>query len=52
MLLGLLVTALQFPGALKRQREIAQYELKLSLSPSMDSNMASFSEMSQPLLDD
>lgn len=48
MLLGFLWAMCTFPAALRRQQEISQFELKLSLSPSMDSNMASFSE---PLLD-
>ena len=48
---GLLVTMFHFPSAMRKQREIAAFELKLSLSPSMDSNMASYSEMNQPLLD-
>jgi DHA1 family tetracycline resistance protein-like MFS transporter len=51
ILFGLIVTLFQFPGAMRRQREISAYELKLSLSPSMDSNMASYSELSQPLMD-
>jgi predicted MFS family arabinose efflux permease len=51
ILLGLVVTLIVFPSAVRRQREISAFELKLSLSPSMDSNMASFSELSQPLMD-
>ena len=55
VLLGLVVVIFYFPGVLERQREISQYELKLSLSPSMDSNadlLSSFSEsLDRPLLD-
>jgi DHA1 family multidrug resistance protein-like MFS transporter len=50
---GLLSVIWHFPSALRRQREISQFELKLSLSPSMDSDMASFSEsLNEPLLND
>ena len=38
---GILVSVFHFPSAMKRQREISQFELKLSLSPSMDSDMLS-----------
>lgn len=55
VLVGLIVVILYFPGVLERQREISQYELKLSLSPSMDSNaelLLSYSEsLDRPLLD-
>lgn len=51
--LGLIVALVTFPSAMRKQREISQFELKLSLSPSMDSDMASYSEsISRPLLDD
>jgi DHA1 family tetracycline resistance protein-like MFS transporter len=51
VLFGLFVTLFHYPSAMSRQREISAFELKLSLSPSMDSNMASYSELNQPLLD-
>jgi len=48
VLAGLGIAIMQFPSALRRQKEISQYELKLSLSPSMDSAddmMSSYGEM-------
>ena len=51
VLLGLVATLFHFPAAMRRQNEISAFELKLSLSPSMDSNMASYSELNQPLID-
>jgi DHA1 family multidrug resistance protein-like MFS transporter len=48
VLAGLVLAIVRFPSALRRQKEISQYELKLSLSPSMDSAadlMSSYGEM-------
>ena len=53
VLAGFLAALVHFPVALRKQKEISQFELKLSLSPSMDSDMGSYSEaMARPLLDD
>lgn len=38
VLIGLIVSLFHFPWAMKRQKEISQFDLKLSLSPSMDSD--------------
>ena len=51
VLVGLISVLIHLPSALKAQKEISAYELKLSLSPSMDSADMSYSELSRSLID-
>ena len=52
VLVGLLFAIFHLPNALKAQKEISAYELKLSLSPSLNSADMSYSDLSQPLIDE